>query len=158
MSSAGGKIQIRPVNFGDSEAIHAIAATVPEAPHWSRSQYLDTIRGDGLVPRIVLGAFDSSSEEMIGFVVASLVPPEAELESIAVAANRQRQRVGSRLLAVLIHQLKLKNVQELFLEVRSSNLSAIRFYQSENFKSTGVRAGYYAEPKEDAVLMSLHLA
>ncbi len=109
------------------------------------------------VRRTALVARDTGSSEAAGFTIASLVVPEAELETIAVSAERQRQGIGSRLLDALIHQLEAAGVAELHLEVRASNLQAIRFYESKNFKQTGVRPRYYADPEEDAILMSLRI-
>jgi ribosomal-protein-alanine N-acetyltransferase len=58
----------------------------------------------------------------------------------------------------LVTRLGTLGTVELHLEVRASNLAAIRFYQAQNFKQTGARPRYYADPEEDAVLMTLRLA
>jgi ribosomal-protein-alanine N-acetyltransferase len=39
------------------------------------------------------------------------------------------------------------------LEVRASNLTAIRLYQRHGFLTLGRRRGYYREPEEDALQM-----
>jgi ribosomal protein S18 acetylase RimI-like enzyme len=48
-------------------------------------------------------------------------------------------------------------VREVLLEVRASNQRARDFYRSLGWNETGIRPRYYADPEEDAVLMSLKL-
>jgi ribosomal-protein-alanine N-acetyltransferase len=88
----------------------------------------------------------------VGFLIAVVVEPEAELESIAVA--RQRRGTGRRLMQALVEQLEQAGVTRIFLEVRASNQAARGLYQALGFSETGRRRAYYADPVEDAVLMS----
>jgi ribosomal-protein-alanine N-acetyltransferase len=157
MSPGQNKIEIRRLDASDFDAILGIAEALAEAPHWPRERYEDAVRADAPVPRIALVAREARSGEIAGFTIASLIVPEAELETVAVASERQRQGIGSRLLNALVCELEAAGVQRLHLEVRSSNLPAIHFYESKNFKKTGVRPRYYADPEEDAILMSRHL-
>ena len=39
------------------------------------------------------------------------------------------------------------------LEVRTSNLSAIRLYERFGFRRKGIRRGYYTDNREDALIM-----
>jgi ribosomal-protein-alanine acetyltransferase len=94
---------------------------------------------------------------MVGFAVAAVVAGEAELETIAVAADGQRRGVGGLLLRALVDELKTAQVSELHLEVRASNQMALGFYAGQGFKEAGRRPRYYADPEEDAVLMRLRL-
>lgn len=152
------EIEIRPFGQADLDAVFRMAEALNEAPHWPRERYEELLPAGSSRPRVALVACDPLGPEVIGFVIASLVSPEAELESIAVAEHAQRRGIGRRLLGALVPELRQRGIQDLLLEVRSSNQPANRFYESENFKQTGVRPFYYADPKEDAVLMILHLA
>jgi ribosomal-protein-alanine N-acetyltransferase len=100
----------------------------------------------------------SRSYWVAGFAVASLVAQQAELETIAVAANGQRRGVGGLLLRVLADELRAADVRELNLEVRASNQAALQFYRAHGFEESGHRRRYYADPEEDAVLMRVSLA
>jgi ribosomal protein S18 acetylase RimI-like enzyme len=93
----------------------------------------------------------------VGFAVASLLPPQAELETIAVAAEAQRCGVARQLFAKLAEELRKAQAMELLLEVRASNYPVIAFYRALGFAQTGSRPRYYADPIEDAVLMRLPL-
>jgi ribosomal-protein-alanine acetyltransferase len=94
---------------------------------------------------------------VVGFAIASLVTPQAELEMIAVASEAQRQGIARRLFVALTQELRLAGVTEIILEVRISNQSALSLYRQSGFRETGLRRGYYADPVEDAVLMSLSI-
>jgi ribosomal-protein-alanine N-acetyltransferase len=48
-------------------------------------------------------------------------------------------------------------VEEVYLEVRESNQSAQALYLSSGFRPVGQRAGYYRNPKEDALVLWLPL-
>ena len=93
-----------------------------------------------------------------GVVVAAIVAGEAELETIAVAADEQRGGVGGLLLQALLDKLRTELVSELNLEVRASNRVALDFYRKHGFEESGRRPRYYADPEEDAILMRLGLA
>lgn len=43
------------------------------------------------------------------------------------------------------------------MDVREGNFAARAFYEKEGFQIDGTRKGFYRNPKEDAVLMSLTL-
>ncbi len=157
MSFEPGELEIRRLAEGDLDSVINLASVLEEAPHWPRQLYEEALRADSVRPRIALVVCDRGRGEVVGFALASLVPPEAELETIAVAARFQRCGVGRQLLAALVRELQQVRVQELLLEVRASNHPAIRFYRAQNFKQTGIRTRYYIDPQEDAVLMSLQL-
>jgi ribosomal-protein-alanine N-acetyltransferase len=144
----------------DLDSVLALAASLPEAPHWPRPVYVDAVKSATLTTessprRIALVAV--KSEEIAGFAIASLVPPQAELEMIAVAAMSQRHGLGRLLFSALSAELRQASVTELNLEVRASNRPALAFYRSLGFRQTGTRTRYYADPIEDAVLFTLAL-
>jgi len=97
------------------------------------------------------------STRVVGFLVARLVPPEAELETIAVASEAQRRGIANLILKALMLELTAKQVTKLTLEVRASNQAALRLYQAQGFEQTGRRSRYYADPEEDAVILALGL-
>lgn len=157
MSRERDEVEVRPLREADLERAFEIAQSLKAAPDWPRHFYVEALQPESSRRRIALAAADRRSGELIGFTVASLIPPEAELESIAVVAPGQRCGVGRQLLAALVEELQRAGVEALLLEVRASNLAAIRFYESQNFKQIGVRKRYYADPEEDAILMSLQI-
>ena len=66
---------------------------------------------------------------------------------------------GCRLLEHLLERAAASGVNEAFLEVRPSNLAAIRLYQRLGFEQIGIRRGYHQAPdgREDAIVLKLEL-
>lgn len=149
-------VRIRSMVAADLDRVVEIAAALVEAPQWPRRVF-EAVLDPATPTRFALIAEDSVARVVVGFAVAGLVPPEAELESIAVSAGYQRKGVARRLFAVLTDELVQAQAREVLLEVRESNQAARAFYGALGFAIEGRRPGYYADPLEDAVLMRLKL-
>jgi len=108
--------------------------------------------------RVVEALRATEKSAIVGFAVAMVVGPQAELETIAVAAEGLRRGIGRLLFAALAEKLRLERAEEILLEVRASNGPALGFYRSLGFRETGRRPRYYADPVEDALLLALPLA
>ncbi len=157
MSGSPSPANIRRMREGDLDKVLAIAAGLKDAPHWPRAAYLSAL-DKALTPRrIALVAVDSEGNAIAGFAIASLLPPQAELELIAVSKSAQRRGIGRALFTALADELRAVAVSEFLLEVRASNQQALAFYRSLGWIETGRRPRYYANPQEDAVLLSLAL-
>jgi ribosomal-protein-alanine N-acetyltransferase len=146
------------MSAADLAQVLAIVETLPTAPQWPHSAWSTAINPESTPRRIALVAEGPQPGSIQGFAVASLLPPQAELETIAVAPERQRQGLGQLLFRALAAHLKSANIAQLDLEVRASNHPALAFYISLGFAKIGLRPRYYADPIEDAVLMRLPLA
>ncbi len=148
-------VKIRKMAADDLDRVMEIASGLKDATHWSRTVWLEALAGDGAPRRVLLVAVEAG--RATGFAVARVLAPQAELESIAVAAERQGRGVGRRLFAALLTEIEPVGITEVLLEVRASNWEAIGFYQALGFEETGRRLRYYADPVEDAALLSLRL-
>ena len=112
-------VRVRAMQAADLNAVLAIAASLPSAPHWPRVAYLAALSDRSTPLRIALVATDATGI-VTGFAIASLLPPEAELETIAVAPERQRQGVGRELLAVLAEALRRRDHHIINLYARNA--------------------------------------
>jgi [ribosomal protein S18]-alanine N-acetyltransferase len=149
------QFSIRPMSTADLDRVLDLAGRLPGAPQWPLSAYETAIREDSQPRRVALVAAGLAPGEIAGFVVASVVPPQSELESIAVAPESQRKGLGGLLFKALLVELRQLGVTELTLEVRSSNSAAIGFYKALGLHFTGLRPRYYVDPVENAVMMAL---
>jgi ribosomal-protein-alanine N-acetyltransferase len=138
---------------GDIPGVVEIEAGLPSAPHWSATAYESAIAPDGGVLRFALVA--EAEGELVGFLVASLVGAEAELEAIAVAQIAQRQGVAKMLLAAVLDNLRANGAGEVVLEVRASNHPALSLYKWAGFSEFGRRRNYYRDPVEDALILRM---
>jgi tRNA threonylcarbamoyl adenosine modification protein YeaZ/ribosomal-protein-alanine acetyltransferase len=99
--------------------------------------------------------------EVVGFALARMAADEAEILTICIDPSWQRRKIGDKLLATLIKDLRAHGITTLFLEVAADNTSAIGLYHSHGFLNVGVRKSYYARrdgSKVDAVVLRLAVA
>ena len=151
------RLRIRRMALADLDRVIELALSLKAAPHWPRSAYLAVLDPGAAPPRIALVAEDEETGGVQGFAVASLLPPQAELETIAVAPEVQRRGLGRRIFIAMADELRKALVTEVMVEVRASNSPALAFYRAQGFAVTGGRPRYYADPIEDAVLLDLRL-
>lgn len=78
---------------------------------------------------------------------------DAEIIRIATDSRCRRQGIGSMLLEALLAEVHKRDIHSIFLEVRSSNMPAIKLYEHAGFERAGVRRDYYSAPTEDAIIM-----
>ena len=138
---------------GDIDSVQSIAVRHADAPHWEAKAYSAAIARAREQRGIALVA-EAPNSGLVGFIVGGLVPPESEIESIAVAPESQRQGIARRLLDGFAREAKLLGCDVILLEVRLSNAAAQAFYAASGFAETGRRPAYYADPAEDAILMT----
>ena len=103
------------------------------------------------------GLICKNNSEIIGFIIFSPINPEAHILSISVIKKIQSKGVGTLLLRSMLDQCKAMNYKKIFLEVRTSNLQDINFYQKFGFINDAIRDNYYTDNSEDALLMSLSI-
>jgi [ribosomal protein S18]-alanine N-acetyltransferase len=95
---------------------------------------------------------------LIGYAGLLTAGEQADVLTIAVAAVRWGQGIGSRLLAALLAEARRRGCNEVFLEVRADNLRAQRLYRWWGFTEIGIRRGYYQPSGMDAIVMRRDLA
>lgn len=149
-------LRIRALAGGDLDRVLEIAATVGNAPHWSHGDYETALDTRTAPPRLGLAA-TLGEQPLAGFLIASLIPPQSEIEFIAVAREFQRRGVARALLAAAVAAMRPRSIEEIFLEVRVSNLPAQALYRAAGFTASGCRRGYYVDPLEDALLFHLKI-
>ena len=91
---------------------------------------------------------------LVGFVGTWYMVDEAHIISIGVRRGYRGKGIGELLLIGAIEQVAAREVSILTLEVRPSNLIARNLYRKYGFKERGVRKAYYADDREDAIIMS----
>ncbi len=78
---------------------------------------------------------------------------EGQITNIATHPEQRRCGYARTALEELCREAQKRGIKNIFLEVRCSNAAAISLYESCGFKCTGVRKGFYSNPREDARLM-----
>jgi ribosomal-protein-alanine N-acetyltransferase len=73
--------------------------------------------------------------------------------NVAVASTFRRRGVATELLERLFDVTETDPQRGYTLEVRVSNVGAIRLYERLGFEARGIRRGYYTDNREDALIM-----
>jgi len=146
-SESIGEPALRRLAYSDLPAVLSIARRSFPAP-WSRAMF---VRELSKPSGICLAA--SAGEELLGYLVCSRYDRVWHLMNVAVAPERRRLGVASRLISHLIEEGG--GDLPFTLEVRVSNRDAIAMYERLGFRSAGVRPRYYQDNGEDALIMWL---
>ncbi len=85
------------------------------------------------------------------------VVTEGHITNIAVHSKRRREGIGDAIVKTLIEIAEEKEMIGLTLEVRKSNTAAQALYRNNGFILEGIRPEYYADNKEDALIMWKYL-
>jgi [ribosomal protein S18]-alanine N-acetyltransferase len=132
----------------------------PEAPAWSDDDLEGIVKAPFAGQRRVRRGWmaEKESGSAMGFIVATAlcipdIPAECELEFVFVSSEARQQGIGRTLVQAVVAWARDLGSEDIWLEVRESNMRALRLYRGCGFTVVGRRPGYYADPPEDAVLM-----
>jgi ribosomal-protein-alanine N-acetyltransferase len=92
-------------------------------------------------------------ERVLGYIVFWLVHDEVHVLNVATALEARRRGVGRALMEAAEEAGRQRGARLSTLEVRRSNAPAIALYALLGYRQVGVRANYYAEEREDAIVM-----
>ena len=137
---------------GDLAEVMAIEGAIYSHP-WTRGNFADSLRAGYQCWTWRLG------HELLGYFVLLVAAGEGHLLNLSVVASHQRAGHGSALLKEAMRLARSRGAQQLFLEVRPSNLAAKALYGRFGFHEVAVRPGYYPAHagREDALVLSLAL-
>ena len=131
----------------DSGGIASIESKVfPDA--WNQRDITNLICTEGGVCFVAM-----EGDKVVAYVLARLIPPECEIYRVAVLPEYRKRGIAYRLMDYAIKTSRGKGLEIVFLEVRESNLPAVKLYEAYGFKRIGLRKNYYKNPTENAVLM-----
>ena len=95
-----------------------------------------------------------TQERVLGVVGLWCMMGEGHIVTIAVREAYRRQGIGELLLIAIMDTAQDAGQDGVTLEYRISNQGARKLYEKYGFMQVGVRARYYSDNQEDAVLMS----
>jgi ribosomal-protein-alanine N-acetyltransferase len=144
--------RVRPLVTSDLARVVQIERETFSDP-WSRASFATSLRE----PHVRALGLVNGAAELVGYGLATVIADEGEILNLAVARERRGKGYGRLILDALLKALWAEGVEKAYLEVRRSNEPAIALYRAAGFQPLGVRPGYYAIPREDALTMALEL-
>lgn len=92
--------------------------------------------------------------EAVGCAGMHRVCGECYIDKVCVSPGLRRHGIARALVEYLMDYAQSRGDEFITLEVRPSNAPAVALYETCGFKPVGVRKNFYAEPTEDALLMT----
>jgi len=148
---SSGVVRLRPMHASDLHAVVAIERRA-HVPPWSEATLRECLRVGYACELIEVAG------QPVAFSVVRVGPDDTELLNLCVAPDAQRRGHGRRLLGSVVGRARAAGSDRVLLDVRESNIAAIRLYTRSGFAVLGSRARYYRTASggdEDAVVMGL---
>lgn len=143
------EIYITYMTKDDVEDVVNIEAEAYGKHHWAKSSFYDEMSNN-------LAKYycaKTSDGELVGYAGTWHIIDEGHLTTIAVKKEFLRNHIGEAIMQRIIEDCYKDKVKYLTLEVRVSNIPAIKLYEKYGFQSLGTRKGYYQDNNEDALIM-----
>jgi [ribosomal protein S18]-alanine N-acetyltransferase len=143
------KVVIDAMRLEDLDEVQRIEEASFSTP-WPPNAYRSELMTNRLATYLVARA----GGRIVAYGGMWLMVDEAHITTFAVHPGWRRQRIGERLLLAFLDLAKERHAREATLEVRLSNLAARRLYEKFGFRPVGLRARYYSDNNEDALIMT----
>lgn len=142
----------RDAEFGDLAIVVIIEKDVHFSP-WTIQNFQDALAAKNIFKVFFL------DDMIVGYYIALLASDECQILNIAIKKCQQNKGLGNYLINHVKDLSKSLYVASIFLEVRVSNIKAIKLYEKNGFNELGVRNNYYKTLNglENGILMGLEL-
>jgi ribosomal-protein-alanine N-acetyltransferase len=99
------------------------------------------------------------NDTLVGYIISKITYPETHILNLTVKKNFRKKGIGKALIELIISDARLRNSENIILEVRANNTNAQSLYKKLNFEVIGTRKDYYESKngREDAYVLNLNL-
>ena len=143
------EIHINNLKKEDIDSVSDIEVLAYGNHHWSKDSFYTEINNK--IAKYYTAS--DSTGNVIGYAGSWHIVDEAHITTIAVHPKFLRNYVGESLIVKLLEDCYNNFIKYVTLEVRVSNIPAIKLYEKYGFRSLGTRKGYYQDNNEDALIM-----
>lgn len=150
MTESETKLTLKPLPPEDAPLAAEVERISLGEEAWSAQGILDTVALNGHY----LAAY--IEDTLVGHGGFTAVLDEGYITNIAVCPDFRRKGIAYALTESMKDEAQKLKLSFLTLEVRESNLAAIKLYEKAGFEAVGKRKSFYSDPKEDAVLMTFY--
>lgn len=131
----------------DLDAVNAIEMQAFQDP-WSKQDFINDLESN---PYSCIYVKEINGE-VVAYVDLWIAYENAEIANIAVKKEFLHQGIASELMQYCLQKIQQSKCENFTLEVRVSNMNAIKLYEKFGFQTVSKRKKYYADG-EDAYLM-----
>ncbi len=149
--------RIATVNKADLEPILSIEQLSFRWP-WGRISFESELSGQNASSYAVRSVDAGNGSQVIAYAFLRRLANELHILKVAVAPARRRCGLATWFLNRCFTMGVRQGAHSACLEVRPSNIAAVELYEKLGFKEIGRRPNYYADSREDALVMMKNLA
>lgn len=149
------RLAISVMETSDLEQVLALENVSFPSP-WTRDGFLVSLKAPFGQAWVLLDR-SLGTRAVVGYLCFWEHDGYIQVVNICVDPLRRRQGLGRVMMDFAVSWAGLRKKKKVRLEVRRSNHPAQSLYLSLGFKRVGVRAGYYTDTGEDALLLELNL-
>lgn len=149
MTDAAAEVTVRAMRWWDIEQVAALEQRLFPDSAWTAEQLWSELAG---VPETRWYLTATSGDDVVGYAGLFAVPPEADVQTLAVAPGVQGTGLGRRLLGALVDHAVERGCTAMLLEVAADNQAAQRLYESAGFDPIARRSRYYPDGTDALVL------
>lgn len=142
-------INISYLDKSDIDEISEIEATAYGDHHWSKESFYSELNNK--IAKYYVAKLPNG--KCVGYSGSWHIVDEMHITTLAVHKDYKRNYIGESLIVKMLEDCYNEFIKYITLEVRVSNIPAIKLYEKYGFKSLGVRKGYYQDNNEDALIM-----
>ncbi|CAM3652552.1 hypothetical protein GCM10016272_26160 [Psychrobacter glaciei] len=128
------------------QAVANIETMVQPQDAWGYQTIIELLEQDSINLLVVY-----KIDQIVGYCLYQVVFEQAEILRIGTHPDYQRQGIASQVFAKLDTELMNNKVENLLLEVRADNFSAIALYEQQGLAVIHRRKGYYQMPHRPAI-------
>ena len=120
---------------------------------WTEGMFRDCL-GSGYLCHVLVDA-----GQLLGYTVIMVAVGECHILNICIEPEQHGKGLGRMMLRHALETAIDHGAEHSYLEVRPSNIAAIRLYESMGYRQIGVRKDYYpaGDTREDALVYQLDL-
>lgn len=139
---------VREMNVDDLDVVLKIEEDSYKSP-WSKAMFLNELTDNKYAFLFVLEA----NGMIVGYYGFWAVDENAMITKVTIIKPLRGKGLGKILMEDLITRLNLLECDSVTLEVRVSNISAIKLYEKYGFEIIGKRTEYYQDGEDAHVML-----
>jgi len=140
-------VAVEPLRWWHLPQVHTVEQALFPGDCWSIEQFWSELAQS--TRRYVVAVDDA---QVIGYAGLFLLPPDADIQTVAVREDRQGEGIARRLVTNLLDVADRSGATHTMLEVRADNDAATALYRGLGFVPISTRPRYYPDGG-DAVIM-----
>lgn len=140
-------MRVEPMRWWHVEEVERIEREVFPEDAWSREQFWSELAQS---TRRYLVALDT--DDVVAYAGLFVLPPDADVQTVAVAPRAQGAGLATRLLTELLEAADAQGVTHTMLEVRDGNAPALTVYERLGFEQISRRPRYYPDGVDALIL------